>query len=97
MSSATPVTPEPYALRIAPGARRALTDRLPAAVAFAAFEFINGPLRISPYRVGKPLHEPFEGLWSARRGTYRIRYSIDEKARTIDVLDIAPRADAYRT
>ncbi|MDI2130351.1 type II toxin-antitoxin system RelE family toxin [Yinghuangia seranimata] len=66
-------------------------------MAFAAFEFINGPLRNDPHRVGKPLHEPFEGLWSARRGTYRIRYAIDDKTLTVDVLDIAPRADAYRT
>ena len=36
---------EPYSVVLAPGARRALTDTLPPAAAFAAWEFISGPLR----------------------------------------------------
>ena len=31
------------------------SERLPEAVAFAAFEFINGPLLENPYRVGRRL------------------------------------------
>ena len=34
-------------------------------------------------------------LWSARRGTYRIRCRIDEERRLVLVLDIAGRGDAY--
>jgi mRNA-degrading endonuclease RelE of RelBE toxin-antitoxin system len=37
--------------------------------------------------------EPYTGDWSARRGTYRIRYRFDEKIVTI--LSIKPRSTAY--
>jgi mRNA-degrading endonuclease RelE of RelBE toxin-antitoxin system len=88
--------PEPYAVVLAPGARRALSDSLPPTAAFAAWEFINGPLRREPRRVGAPLRAPFEGLWRARRGEYRVRYRIDEERREIHVLDVDHRRDAYR-
>ena len=87
---------EPYTLVIAPGARRALSETLPAAAAFAAWEFISGPLLRRPYRVGAPLQAPFDGLWRARRGEYRVRYRIDEKHHAVHVLDIDHRRDAYR-
>ena len=48
-------------------------------------------------RVGKPLHEPYEGLHTARRGTYRIMYRIDEGKHAIEIRSIRHRADAYRT
>jgi mRNA interferase RelE/StbE len=85
-----------YMVVLAPGARRALTDGLPSNAAFAAWEFINGPLRRNQYRVGARLHEPFEGLWRARRGEYRVRYRIDDKRGEVHVLDIDHRRDAYR-
>ncbi len=81
---------------LAPGARRALTDTLPDSAAFAAWEFINGPLAAAPRRVGTPLRAPFEGLWRARRGEYRVRYRIDDLTHTVTVLDIDHRRDAYR-
>jgi mRNA-degrading endonuclease RelE of RelBE toxin-antitoxin system len=34
---------------------------------------------------------------SARRGTYRVIYRIDDKARVVTVVDIAHRRDIYRT
>lgn len=86
-----------YDLVLSPGARRALTDVLPAAAAFAAWEFINGPLREAPRRVGAPLREPFSGLWRARRGEYRVRYVIDEAHRVVRVVDIDHRRDACRS
>ena len=95
MSAAGGDTVAPYTLVIAPGARRALSDGLPAAAAFAAWEFISGPLLREPYRVGTPLRAPFEGLRRARRGEYRVRYRIDEKQRAIHVMDIDHRRDAY--
>jgi mRNA interferase RelE/StbE len=88
--------PERYDLLLSPGARRALTDVLPPAAAFAAWEFVNGPLRDAPQRVGAPLRAPFEGLWRARRGEYRVRYEIDETRRVVRVVDIDHRRDAYR-
>lgn len=86
----------PYTIVLSPGARRALTDSLPAAAAFAAWEFVSGPLAEAPTRVGTPLRAPFEGLWRARRGEYRVRYRIDEDNRHVIVLDIDHRRDAYQ-
>jgi mRNA-degrading endonuclease RelE of RelBE toxin-antitoxin system len=50
----------------------------------------------NPRRIGKPLRFELEGLWVARRGPYRVIYEIDEGARTVMVLAVAHRADAYR-
>lgn len=58
-------------------------------------EFLYGPLADHPRRVGAPLRKPFEGHWRARRGEYRVRYTIDDNAGTVRVLDISHRRDAY--
>lgn len=84
-------------LVIAPTARRQLAQHLPAAVAFAAHEFIVGALLDNPHRVGKRLHAPLDDRHSARRGTYRVIYRIDDRRRIVTVLDVAHRRDAYRT
>lgn len=86
----------PYAVVLAPGARRALSEALPSA-AFAAWEFISGPLGRRPRAVGVPLRAPFEGLWRARRGEYRVRYRIDDENQRVIVLDVDHRRDAYRS
>jgi mRNA interferase RelE/StbE len=86
-----------YRLRIAGPAAKALTDVLPEKVAAAAYEFITGPLLESPRRVGKPLDPPMAPAWSARRGTYRILYRIDDTSHTVTVTAIRHRADAYHT
>jgi len=86
-----------YTVLLTPPARRALTEVLPPSVAAAAWELISGALAAAPWRVGKPLHEPYEGLHSARRGTYRILYKIDEGKHAIEIRSIRHRADAYRT
>ena len=87
----------PYRVVLAPGARRALTTTLPAPAAFAAWEFIAGPLAQQPRRVGTPLRAPFEGLWRERRGEYRVRYRIDDDERQVVVMDVDHRRDAYKT
>ena len=74
-----------------------MTETLPAAAAFAAWEFISGPLVQRPRVVGAPLRAPYEGLWRARRGEYRVRYRIDEAERQVIVLDVDHRRDAYRS
>lgn len=86
-----------YALVITPTARRQLAQGLPEAAAFAAHEFIVGALLDNPYRLGKRLHPPLPDRHSARRGTYRVIYRIDEEQHTVTVVDIAHRRDAYRT
>lgn len=86
-----------YRLSIAGPAARALSDQLPEKVAVAAYEFITGPLLDDPHRVGKPLLPPLEPGFTARRGTYRILYLIDDDAATVTVTAIRHRADAYRS
>ena len=86
-----------YEIVLTPGARRALGETLPSNAAFAAWEFIIGPLAQRPRVVGVPLRAPFDGLWRARRGEYRVRYRIDEAVHRVIVLDVDHRRDAYRT
>ena len=88
---------EPYTLRTTPTVRRALAETLPQAVAAAAYEFITGPLLEQPYRVGKQLLPPLDDRFSARRGTYRVIYRIDDKTHVVTVVDIGHRRDIYRT
>ena len=87
---------QPYELIIAPTARRQLTERLPESVAFAAYEFIIGALLQNPHRVGKRLRPPLDDRHSARRGTYRVLYRIDDTRRLVTVVGVVARADAYR-
>jgi mRNA interferase RelE/StbE len=86
-----------YELRTTSTVRRALSETLPEAVAAAAYEFITGPLLTDPYRIGKRLLPPMDDRFSARRGTYRVIYRIDDKAGVVTVVDVAHRRDAYRT
>jgi mRNA interferase RelE/StbE len=89
------VTAADYAIAWTAAARRAL-GRVPEKVAFAVVEFCYGSLAASPYRVGKELKLSMEGLYSARRGDYRVIYRIDDGASRIEVVAIEHRADVYR-
>jgi mRNA-degrading endonuclease RelE of RelBE toxin-antitoxin system len=85
---------EPWRLVVAGPAARKL-EVLPARYATAVIETL-GAIEANPHRLGKPLRFELTGRWSARRGPYRIIYSIDETTHTITVLAIAHRADIYR-
>ena len=84
-----------WTLRIAASAERQLA-RLPERIAAAVVEFLLGPLVENPRRVGHPLQRELAGLWSARRGAYRVVYEIDDENRIVDVLRIEHRSDVYR-
>lgn len=86
-----------YELVLTAPARRALADRLPADVAAAVIDFLTSALVREPRRVGKPLRDQLGGIWSARRGTYRVLYRVVEQPREVVVLRIEHRRDAYRT
>ncbi len=66
------------------------------AVAAAAHEFVVGPLLDNPHRVGKRLRPPLDDRHSSRRRTFRVAHRIDDDLRTVTVLDVAHRRDAYR-
>ncbi|GAA3734375.1 mRNA interferase RelE/StbE [Spinactinospora alkalitolerans] len=87
---------DPYDLRWTKSAKRALSEELPENVAAAVLELVLGPLRENPRRVGKPVHEPFDGMYSARRATYRVLYTIDDDKRMVTVEVVRHRRNAYR-
>jgi len=82
-------------LALAASAERSL-NRLPPKVAAATVEFILGPLIGEPRRVGHPLQRELKGLWSARRGAYRILYELNEREHVVNVVRIDHRSDVYR-
>ena len=85
-----------YRIELTGAAKRALTNELPEAVAVACWEFIRGPLAEHPHRVGKPLRGQLAGRYSARRGEFRVIYSIFEDRIVVRVIHIAHRRDVYR-
>lgn len=88
--------PQDYELVLTAPARRALTDQLPEPVAAAAIDFVTTALVREPRRVGKPLRGELSGIWSARRGTYRVLYRIQDERHEVVILRIDHRRDAYR-
>jgi mRNA interferase RelE/StbE len=90
------VSHDDFELVLTPPARRALTERLPEAVATAVIDFLTTTLIAEPRRVGKPLRGQLAGIWAARRGTYRVLYRVREDPREVIVLRIDHRRDAYR-
>jgi mRNA-degrading endonuclease RelE of RelBE toxin-antitoxin system len=71
-------------------------DRLPENAAAAVAEFLVGDLLATPRRVGEPFGRELEGLWSARRGPYRVVYDTDDEKRLVVVMRVDHRADVYR-
>ena len=86
-----------YELVVVRPAARAISVELPEAVAAAVIEFVTGDLLEAPRRVGHELRNELVGVFSARRGTYRVLYRIDDVAHEIVVLRIDHRRDIYRT
>jgi mRNA interferase RelE/StbE len=92
--SGDPAEHGPYSVSLSGQARRNIREHLPLEVAAAAMETIEGSIAVNPYRAGKPLDEPFDGFYSARRGTYRIVYRIDEAKHQVEIYSIRHRRDA---
>lgn len=85
---------EPWRLTVAGPAARDIA-RLPEKYATAIVEALTYIAR-NPRRLGKPLRLELDGHWLARRGPYRIDYTLDQEVRTVRVVAVAHRADAYR-
>jgi mRNA interferase RelE/StbE len=88
---------EPYELVVAGPAARAIAEALPEPVAVAVIDLVTGPLLADPRRVGKPLRRELAGIWSARRGTFRVLFRIDDARHEVVVLRVEHRRDIYRT
>ena len=85
----------PWKVIVAAPAERSLA-KLTEAVAAAIVEFMLGPLVDTPTTVGKPLQRELKGYRSARRGSYRVIYRLDEDRHEIVVVRIEHRSDVYR-
>ena len=73
----------------AAGAGRRSADRgARVGVAAAVIEFITGSLTAAPRRVGKPLRRELAGLYSARRGTFRVLCRIDDAEHLVTVIRV---------
>ena len=86
---------ERWTVKLTGPARRALQQDLPEPVARAAYAFITERLPVNPHRLGHELSGPYEGKRSARLGTYRVVYRIEEHVHTVYVLSIRRRGDVY--
>ncbi len=84
-----------YKVRLSRAASRALAEELPLGVAAAIWEFLIGPLAANPRRLGKPLSGDLAGYFSARRGAYRVVYSISDDPALIRVVRIDHRRTVY--
>jgi mRNA-degrading endonuclease RelE of RelBE toxin-antitoxin system len=82
-----------YEVVVAAAAAREV-GRLPAAVRRPILAALTA-LAFEP-RAGKPLTGALRGLWSLRRGNYRILYRIDDPARKVEVARVGHRRDVYR-
>jgi mRNA-degrading endonuclease RelE of RelBE toxin-antitoxin system len=87
--------PSVYTVVLSAVAKRAIERDLPEAVAAAVVDFLYGPLAADPYRVGKPLRLELDGYWSARRGQYRVIYSVHDHEVLVRVVRISHRSDVY--
>lgn len=84
-----------YEVEITPEGLRHLR-RLPEKVKVAVLETIFGSIAENQRRVGKALRGELEGLYSARRGDFRVTYEIDPPTRTVIVHRAAHRGKVYR-
>jgi len=85
-----------YEVEITPEGLRHL-DRLPAKVRAAVIETILGSMAENPHRAGKPLRGELEGLYSARRGEFRVIFEIDDQAHVVLVHRAQHRRRVYRS
>ena len=70
--------------------------RLPGKAAAAIVEFVTGPLAANPRRLSKPLTNELLGLHTARRGDYRVLFTLDVEDHILYVHRIEHRSDVYK-
>ncbi len=76
---------------------QAMAELAQADQAYARGEvLLAGPLLENPQRVGRELRRELEGVWSARRGTYRVLYRINGERREVIVERIEHHSQSYR-
>ncbi len=84
-----------YEVEVTPEGLRHLR-RLPDKVRVAALEAIFGPIAANPQRAAKPLVGELFGIYSARRGDYRVVYEILEPEQVVLTHRVQHRETVYR-
>jgi mRNA-degrading endonuclease RelE of RelBE toxin-antitoxin system len=84
-----------FEVEITPEGLRHL-NRLPEKVRAAVIETIFGSIASNPRRAGKHLRGELEGLYSARRGEFRIIYEIDDENSIVLIHRAQHRGRVYR-
>ena len=88
------MTPRRFRLVVAGPAKRDLA-RLPEKATPAVIETFEA-IAANPHRVGKPLKLELAGRFVARRGPYRVIYTIDGAEHLVVIRSIGHRDDVYR-
>lgn len=70
--------------------------QLPEKAAAAIVEFVTGPLAENPHRLSKPLTNELVGLRTARRGDYRVLFTLDVDEHVLYVHRIEHRSNVYK-
>ncbi|MGM7774572.1 type II toxin-antitoxin system RelE family toxin [Arthrobacter sp. KNU-44] len=71
--------------------------RLPEKAATAIVGFVTGALADNPHRLSKPVTNGLLGLRTARRGDYRVLFTLDIEAHILYVHRIQHRSDVYKS
>jgi mRNA interferase RelE/StbE len=83
-----------FEVRVLPPALRQINS-LPPKAQPALWELL-GVVATNPFRLGVPLQRELAGLFSARRGPYRVIYAVEMGSRLVVVHRIQHRSDVYR-
>jgi mRNA interferase RelE/StbE len=84
-----------FEVEITPEGLRHL-NQLPGKIRDAAIQAMLGPISEHPRRIGKLLVGELTGLYSARRGDYRVIYEIDDDRKAAIVHRVQHRRVVYR-
>ncbi|MFW0771983.1 type II toxin-antitoxin system RelE family toxin [Paenarthrobacter nitroguajacolicus] len=95
MTDPLPTNPGPWRIEVTSPALRGFR-RLPEKAATAIIEFVTGALAGNPHRLSKPLTNELLGLRTARRGDYRVLFTLDIEEHVLYVHRIDHRSDVYK-
>lgn len=95
MTGAESTGPAPWNVGIAGPAMKSFR-RLPLRAATAITAFVTGALADDPCRLSQPLTNELHGLRTARRGDYRVLFTLDVEEHVLYVHRIEHRSDIYR-
>lgn len=95
MNEAPPADAGPWKVEVTSPALKGFR-RLPEKAAAAIVEFVTGALADNPSRLSKPLTNELLGLRTARRGDYRVLFTLDVDVHVLYVHRIEHRSDVYK-